>query len=175
MSVGVIESLKRKSEAEVVKGEAEWQAIVAKLADEAATEKEVAVVLKLTGRNLDELQSDVDREKRVRLLRGELTQFRSAVTAQRQAAQRLSDFRAEREATQKRLDTELGRVRGESHKTGARVTQLREYATELQRLIGEPVDLQLPEANAVVAPVAEVQHITSPGFDIQLPSDSVPA
>lgn len=172
---GVLDKLKSKMESEQQAAATEWDALVEKLARDEGSEKEVAAVLKAAGRSLDELQTDVDRAKRIQFLRGEIAKYPTALADQRKAMQRLADFRSEKEATQKALDVELWRVRGENNAASQRVERLRGLASELEKLTGAPVVLSaVAEVDAVIIKPAtnEVELPPAAANEVRLPSDA---
>ena len=67
--IPLLQKLASKFAAEKQSAETEWNAIVSRVVTGDATEAEVAKVLKLSGRTLDELEADVIREQRIAELR----------------------------------------------------------------------------------------------------------
>jgi len=148
----VIESLKLKSENDCAKAASEWEAIVAKVADDAATESEVGRVLKLTGRSLDQLQTAVSRAQEVKRLRVMLDNYGEAAAAEQLAMQSKSQFRTRKRDLLKQLNAEELKLDSAIRHASFRKAQIHNAACDLQRLTGETINLQVPEAEPVMAP-----------------------
>jgi len=148
----VLESLQQKSENDSLKMANEWEAIVAKVADDAATESEVGRVLKLTGRSLDQLQTAVSRAQEVKRLRGMLDDYGEAAAAEQLAMQSKSQFRTRKRDLLKSLAAEELKLDSAIRHASFRKAQIHNAACDLQRLTGETINLQVPEAEPVMAP-----------------------
>jgi len=148
----VIESLKLKSENDSLKMANEWEAIVAKVADDAATESEVGRVLKLTGRSLDQLQTAVSRAQEVKRLRAMLDDYGEAAAAEQLAMQNKNQFRTRKRDLLKQLNAEELKLDSAIRQAAFRKAQIHNAACDLQRLTGEKINLQVPEAEPVMAP-----------------------
>src|SRR5438093_13212615 len=94
----IFEKLAAKAESDRLAAEHEWQAVVSKVADDAASEKEILAVLKACGRTLDDLQRDVGRQKRINELKAVVVTYSEASRALEEAAAKVADFNRERQA-----------------------------------------------------------------------------
>jgi len=150
--MSVIENLKTKAQAEATKAASEWESLIVKVADDAATESEVGRVLKLTGRSLDQLQTAVSRAQEVKRLRGMLDDYGEAAAAEQLAMQSKSQFRTRKRDLLKQLNAEELKLDSAIRHASFRKAQIHNAACDLQRLTGEKINLQVPEAEPVMAP-----------------------
>ena len=104
--IPLIEKLRSRFQTEQLTAEADWQTIVAKVADGSATEIEITKAMKASGRTLDELETDVTREQRIRELKAIAEQLPAAVKASEDAQIAHSSFLERRLELIQRLSTE---------------------------------------------------------------------
>lgn len=136
--MNLIESLKAKAEADRVRAEAELPALAERVAHGEATEKEVTAWLKASEKSLDDLQTAVDRQKRIDELRGLTQLFRERRIAHHRAEHELKAHVLFRAATTRELEAAETKLRVSAWVAGNAASESQEAFRTLNQLTGEP-------------------------------------
>ena len=129
--------LKSKFAAEKQSAEAEWTTIIEKVADGSATEIEITKAMKASGRTLDELETDVTREQRIRELKAIAEQLPAAVKASEDAQIAHGDFCLQRHAITAELNDEWTSKTSAMQNAQSIVDQCRAAQVELESMLDE--------------------------------------
>lgn len=134
--MNLIESLKAKAEADRLKGEAQWFPLAEQVAAGTASEKDIAAVLKSTGKTLDDLQITVDRVLEIARLTALTDQYRERQLASYRHNLVLQKFLAFSRKTIRDLETEETQVRVSGWHFGSQATESREAFAKLSQMTG---------------------------------------
>ena len=139
--MNLIDSLKQKAEAERAKGEAEWFPLAEKVANGTAAEKDIAAVLKATGRTLDDLQIAVDRVHEIERLKALAGLFRERSLAQNRHTLETAKHRAFSIVTCRDLEHTTNHLRALGWQVGREASESQEAFRTLAELTGTPFKL----------------------------------
>ena len=124
--------------------EAEWKAVVVKLANGSATEKEVTGALKSNpSRSLDDLKSAVKTRRRIDELQTEIGTQPAVHSRWLAAEQAFADFCLRRQEHFREEGTEYIRLNGELLEARSLVESIKTASIELANLIDVPVEMTI--------------------------------
>ena len=154
--MNLIDSLKAKAESERAKGEAQWFPLAEQVAAGTASEKDIAAVLKATGKTLDDLQVTVDRVHEIARLKALTDQYRERQIGAYRSNLELRKFIAFQRKTIRDLETEETQVRVSSWHKLNEATESREAFAKLSKMTGlqHPVPRLETEQHAIDAEFA---------------------
>lgn len=142
----LINTLKQKLANESAKAEADWQALVTKLADgENVTEREASNILKSSGRSIDELEVAVGRAKRIGELQAIIATLPAATRALEQTTSAEAAFNAERQSEFVRNREQGIAIRSAAMEARSNFDAINVAQRELDSLIDTPVELPLDD------------------------------
>lgn len=153
MMNALLERINQKAEQDRLAAEAEWQAVVKKLAVDTGTEKEILGAIKATGRSLDDLARAVDWQKHILNLRSVLATWPSVDAAALTAESEFQSFCLRRQENFRNERDECSKVTAAQQNAQAAVAVVVAAKNELEELLGEVI--AMPDAAAELCDLAE--------------------
>ncbi|MFM9962873.1 MAG: hypothetical protein ACKV2Q_16810 [Planctomycetaceae bacterium] len=109
----LIDRLKASAAAEQLAAEAEWNTLVQKVATDSASEKEVADVLRSTGRSLADLEAATDRRRKINRLEALIADLPDAIAAQKVAQTAFNETKERHKKQSEEMVREFKAARGQ--------------------------------------------------------------
>ena len=132
--ITLLDLLRHKAETEKLDIEVEWDAIVKKLATDSATEAEVTAVLTSSGRSLSDLETAVNRQRRIIHLQTLVDDLPEAEAAHRDARAVCNAIKAEHKRHEKEMELEMKLLARTVNHTDIRMRRAQEARSELARM-----------------------------------------
>jgi hypothetical protein len=141
----LFQKLAEKAESDKLAAEHEWQTVVGKLANNAATEREVAAALKSSGRPLADLQAAVKKQRRIAELKAVVEASPDVIKKLEETLAAETEFNLARQVEFVRNRDVGFAIRSAAMEARANFDAIAVAQRELDSLIDTPVELPLGE------------------------------